>query len=90
LGTKRRSNLRILFGCTKAVAIVITVGINKFTQYLKGKDLNITEYANKLAQAKAAQYGYVITNPSLVSTRPIDMPNYGFLPSKTTKRTITR
>ena len=26
------------------------------------------------------EYGYVIKNPSLVSTRPIDMPNKGFLP----------
>ena len=34
----------------------------------------------QIAQAKAAKYGYVITNPQLVSTRPIDMPNQGFLP----------
>ena len=34
----------------------------------------------RIAQAKAAKYGYVITNPNLVSTRPIDMPNQGFLP----------
>ena len=34
----------------------------------------------RIAQAKAAKFGYVITNPQLVSTRPIDMPNQGFLP----------
>lgn len=34
----------------------------------------------QIAQAKAAKYGYVITNPALVSTRSIDMPNRGFLP----------
>jgi hypothetical protein len=46
---------------------------------LSGKALNITEQTKKLAQAKAAQFGYVVTNPSLVSTRPIDMPKKGFL-----------
>jgi hypothetical protein len=46
---------------------------------LKGKSLNV-ENARKMAQAKAAQFGYVVTNPQLVSTRPIDMPNQGFLP----------
>ena len=35
----------------------------------------------QIAQAKAAQFGYKITNDSLVSTRPIDMPNQGFLPT---------
>lgn len=34
----------------------------------------------QIAQAKAAKFGYVVTNPQLVSTRPIDMPNQGFLP----------
>ena len=34
----------------------------------------------RIAQAKAAKFGYVVTNPQLVSTRPIDMPNQGFLP----------
>ena len=47
----------------------------------EGKALNITENTKKLAQAKAAKFGYVITNPSLVATRPIDMPNKGFLPT---------
>jgi len=47
----------------------------------EGTGLNITEYTKKLAQAKAAKFGYVITNPSLVAQRPIDMPNKGFLPS---------
>ena len=36
----------------------------------------------KIAQEKAAKFGYVITNPALVSTRPIDIPKtQGFLPS---------
>ena len=34
----------------------------------------------QIAQAKAAKFGYKVTNPQLVSTRPIDMPNQGFLP----------
>ena len=36
--------------------------------------------AKQIAGRKAEQYGYVIKNPQLVSTRPIDMPNKGFLP----------
>lgn len=36
--------------------------------------------ARQIAGAKAEQYGYVIKNPNLVSQRPIDMPNKGFLP----------
>jgi hypothetical protein len=47
----------------------------------EGTGLNITENTKKLAQAKAAKFGYVVTNPSLVATRPIDMPNKGFLPT---------
>jgi hypothetical protein len=48
----------------------------------EGTALNITANTKKLAQAKAAKFGYVITNPSLVATRPIDIPNtHGFLPS---------
>jgi hypothetical protein len=48
----------------------------------EGKALNITANTKKLAQAKAAKFGYVVTNPSLVATRPIDIPNtHGFLPS---------
>ena len=35
--------------------------------------------ARQIASAKAAKYGYVIKNPKLVSTRPIDMPNKGFI-----------
>ena len=35
----------------------------------------------QIAQEKAEKYGYKITNDSLVSKRPVDMPNYGFLPS---------
>jgi hypothetical protein len=48
----------------------------------EGTGLNITANTKKLAQAKAAKFGYVVTNPSLVATRPIDIPNtHGFLPS---------
>jgi hypothetical protein len=36
--------------------------------------------ARQIAGQKAEKYGYVINNPKLVSTRPIDMPNKGFLP----------
>lgn len=47
--------------------------------------------AKQIAQAKAAKYGYTIKNEALVSTRPVDMPNYGFLPSNPQpKREITR
>jgi len=48
----------------------------------EGTSLDITANTKKLAQAKAAKFGYVVTNPSLVATRPIDIPNtHGFLPS---------
>ena len=58
---------------------------------LQGTALNITEKTKKIAQAKAKEYGYVIKNPSLVATRPVDMPNFGFLPSNPQPpRTITR
>jgi len=58
---------------------------------LSGKALDITEKTKKLAQAKAEQKGYVIKNPDLVSKRPVDMDNYGFLPSNPQpKRQITR
>ena len=36
--------------------------------------------ARQIAGKKAEKYGYVIKNDKLVSTRPIDMPNKGFLP----------
>ena len=36
--------------------------------------------AKQIAGRKAEQYGYVVKNPELVSQRPIDMPNKGFLP----------
>ena len=45
-----------------------------------GKALDIPN-AKVIAQAKAAKLGYTIKNESLVSTRPIDMPNEGFLPT---------
>jgi len=47
--------------------------------------------AKQIAQAKAEKYGYVIKNNELVSKRPVDMPNYGFLPSNPQpKREITK
>lgn len=56
----------------------------------KGKALDIPN-AKQIAQAKAAKYGYTIKNEALVSQRPVDMPNYGFLPSNPQpKRQITR
>jgi len=45
-----------------------------------GKALDIPN-AKVIAQAKAAKQGYIIKNEALVSTRPIDMPNEGFLPT---------
>jgi hypothetical protein len=36
--------------------------------------------ARQIAGRKAEEYGYVIKNDKLVSQRPIDMPNKGFLP----------
>ena len=45
----------------------------------------------QIAQAKAEKFGYKITNDSLVAKRPVDMPNYGFLPSNPQPiRNITR
>ena len=44
-----------------------------------GIDVNSPK-AKIIANKKAEKYGYVVKNPSLVSTRPIDMPNKGFLP----------
>jgi hypothetical protein len=46
---------------------------------LSGKALDLPNQ-RQIAQAKAAKFGYTVTNPQLVSTRPIDMPNQGFLP----------
>jgi hypothetical protein len=46
-----------------------------------GIDVNSPK-AKIIAGKKAEQYGYVVKNPSLVSTRPIDMPNKGFLPKE--------
>jgi hypothetical protein len=57
---------------------------------LEGQDLTLPNM-RQIAQAKAEKYGYKIVNPKLVSTRPVDMPNYGFLPSNPQpRRTITR
>ena len=58
----------------------------------EGKGINVNSpEAKKIAVKKAEKFGYVIKNPALVSTRPVDMPNYGFLPSNPQpKRKITR
>jgi hypothetical protein len=56
----------------------------------EGTSLDIPN-AKQIAQAKAAKFGYVVKNDKLVSTRPVDMPNYGFLPSNPQpKRKIVR
>ena len=58
---------------------------------IDGKALDITEQTKKLAQSKAEKYGYKIVNSELVAKRPVDMINYGFLPSNPQPtRTITR
>jgi hypothetical protein len=44
-----------------------------------GIDVN-SPNAKQVAVRKAEKLGYVIKNPELVSVRPIDMPNRGFLP----------
>jgi hypothetical protein len=44
-----------------------------------GIDVN-SPLAKRIAGAKAEKFGYVIKNPSLVATRPIDTPTRGFLP----------
>jgi hypothetical protein len=55
-----------------------------------GIDIN-SPNAKQIGQAKASKYGYVISNEPLVSQRPVDMPNYGFLPTNPQpKRKITR
>jgi len=46
---------------------------------MSGKSINV-DNARQVGQAKAAAKGYTVTNPDLVSKRPIDMPNQGFLP----------
>jgi len=46
-----------------------------------GIDVN-NPNARIIAGKKAEEFGYIIKNPSLVSTRPIDMPNKGFLPKE--------
>jgi hypothetical protein len=46
---------------------------------LSGKALNIdSKEVKQIAGAKAAKLGYIIKNPSLVSQRPIDMPDQGY------------
>lgn len=43
----------------------------------EGQAIDI-EKAKQVASSKAEKLGYVIKNPSLVSQRPIDMPNQGY------------
>jgi hypothetical protein len=59
---------------------------------IEGKAIDINDpKIRQIAVSKAAARGYVVTNNELVSKRPVDMPNYGFLPSNPQpKRTITR
>ena len=50
--------------------------------YVSFEGLNIdvnSPNAQRIAGLKAEQYGYVVRNESLVSQRPIDMPNKAFL-----------
>lgn len=55
-----------------------------------GKGININD-AKQIGQLKAAISGYIVTNPELVAKRPVDMDNYGFLPSNPQPpRVITR
>ena len=56
----------------------------------KAIDVNSKEL-KQVAVRKAEKLGYVVKNDSKVSKRPVDMPNYGFLPSNPQpKREITR
>jgi hypothetical protein len=56
----------------------------------KAIDVNSKEL-KKVAVRKAEKLGYIVKNSELVSKRPVDMPNYGFLPSNPQpKREITR
>lgn len=48
---------------------------------IEGKALDFPNQ-KQIAQAKAAQYGYFIVNDTKVATRPIDMPDRGFLPKQ--------
>ena len=47
-----------------------------------GIDVNSPK-AKQIASAKAEKFGYKIKNDKLVSTRPVDMPYNGFLPTNT-------
>ena len=53
-----------------------------YATFKEGSGINInSKDVKKIAVAKAEKLGYVVKNDSLVSTRPVDMDNYGFLPS---------
>lgn len=56
----------------------------------QGQALDIPNM-KQVAQSKAEKLGYKIKNDPKVSQRPVDMPNYGFLPSNPQpQREITR
>jgi hypothetical protein len=57
-----------------------------------GKAIDVdSKELKQVAVRKAEKLGYVVKNSELVSKRPVDMPNYGFLPSNPQpKREITR
>jgi len=57
-----------------------------------GKEIDVnSKELKQVAVKKAEKLGYVVKNDSKVSARPVDMPNYGFLPSNPQpKRKITR
>jgi len=56
----------------------------------KAIDVNSSEL-KQVAVRKAEKLGYIVKNDAKVSKRPVDMPNYGFLPSNPQpKRKITR
>lgn len=58
-----------------------------------GKAINVEDKKNLkvIAGRKAEKLGYVVKNPDFVAKRPVDMDNYGFLPSNPQpKRAITK
>jgi hypothetical protein len=53
-----------------------------FVAYEAGRGIDpLSPNAKTISTNKAEQAGYRVRNPQLVSVRPIDMPNQGFLPT---------
>ena len=53
-----------------------------FVAYEKGRGIDpLSPNAKTISTNKAEKAGYRVRNPQLVSVRPIDMPNQGFLPT---------